>query len=238
MGEPSCRPRRFYMAMGVVAILVAAAGFGGSFRAVVTGAKSLTPLVHLHAAVFSAWLVLYLVQSGLVATGRITVHRRLGIAAVVLAVAVVGIGYQTAVTAARRGYDLPLDDSYDPFRFLAFTLGDLVSFTVLVAAGVGYRRRPEVHKRLMLLVTVGPMLSASLVHLWAQFPVPNAKLPLFIVSMAALLFAGAVYDRVTRGRFHPVTLWGAVILFLWGNLRAVVIGPSDAWHQFAAWLIR
>jgi hypothetical protein len=70
-------------------------------------------------------------------------------------------------------------------------------------------------------------------------PVPDAvKQPLFVASMAALLFTGAVYDRVTLGRFHPVSLWGAIILFAWGNLRAIVVGPSEAWHQFAAWLIR
>ena len=110
--------------MGIVAVLVTAAGFGGSFYGVVTGAKSLTPLVHLHAAVFSAWLVLYLVQTGLVASGRTVLHKRLGIAGVVLAVAVVGVGCQTAVTAARRGYDLSLDNRHDPLRFLVFTLGE------------------------------------------------------------------------------------------------------------------
>src|SRR4051794_32259576 len=86
MGDARRGPDRFYTAMGVIAILVAAAGFGGSVHAVASGAKTLTLLVHLHAAVSSAWLVLYIVQTGLVTTGRITVHRRLGIAAVALAV--------------------------------------------------------------------------------------------------------------------------------------------------------
>jgi hypothetical protein len=240
MGELGHRPRRFYMVMGIIAILVVAGGFGSSFYKVATGAKTLTPLVHLHAATFSAWLVLYVVQTGLVATRRVVAHQWLGMAGVVLSVALLGVGYQTAVTAARRGYDLTFDGgSHDPLRFLAFTLGDLLSFTVLVSAALWYRRRPEIHKRLMLLVAVGPMMAAALVHLWAQAPVPNAaKLPLFLASMAGLLFAGAIYDRFTRGRFHAVSLWGAVILFVWGNLRAVVIGPSDAWHRFAAWWIQ
>ena len=90
----------------------------------------------------------------------------------------------------------------------------------------------------MLLTTVGPMMAAPLVHLWVQLPYVPARSPLFLASMIALLFAGAVYDRLSRGRFHPVSLWGAVALFVWGNLRALVIGPSDAWHQFAGWLIR
>jgi hypothetical protein len=230
------RQRRFYLVMGGVATLVAVAGFGESFYAVATGVKKLTPLVHLHAAVFSGWLVLYLVQTGLVTSGRVAVHQWLGIAGVVLAVAVVVVGYQTAITAARNGYDLR--NNNDPLGFLAFTLGDLLSFAVLVPIAIRYRNRPEVHKRLMLLVTVGPMLSAALVHVWLPLPNKEAQLPLFLVSMVALLFAGAVHDRVTLGRFHPVSLWVAVALFVWGNLRAVLIGPSDAWHRIAAWLIQ
>jgi hypothetical protein len=228
------------MIMGFVAILVVAGGFGASFYGVVTGAKSLTHLVHLHAALFSTWLIMYVVQSGLVARGRIAIHQWLGVAGTALAALIVGVGYQTAITAARRGYDITLDGkNHDALRFLAFSLGDLLSFAVLVAAAVWYRRRPEIHKRLMLLAVVGPTMSAALVHLWAQPPMPDAaRLPLFLASMASLLFAGAIYDRVTRGRFDPVSLWGAVILFAWGNLRAVVVGPSDAWHDFARWLIQ
>jgi hypothetical protein len=37
---------------------------------------------------------------------------------------------------------------------------------------------------------------------------------------------------------HPVSIWGGVLLFGWANLRAAVIGPSDAWHAFAGWLVR
>jgi uncharacterized membrane protein YozB (DUF420 family) len=184
----------------------------------------------------SAWIVLFLQQTTLVATGRIAAHRRLGIAAAVLAVAMVAIGYRAAIAAAQRGYDL--DGLGDPLRFMVFPLGDLVSFTILVAAGVWYRRRSEVHKRLMLLATIGALMNAPLAHLFANTAALRGKTPLFLLAMVALLSASAVYDRISRGRIHPVSLWGAVLLFAWGNVRALVIGPSDAWHQFAAWLIR
>jgi hypothetical protein len=223
--------------MGVVALLVVAAGFTRSVHGAVTGSAPLTPLVHLHAAVFLAWVVLYLVQTTLVATSRTAVHRRLGYAAVGLAVMMVGVGYQTAVVAARRGYDPVFEGPRDPLGNLVHTLGDVLSFTVLVALGLGYRRRPEVHKRLMLLATVGPMLNAPLIHFYLGLPGLPGRLPMFLASMAALLFTGAVYDRLTLGRFHPVTLWGAVVLFAWANVRAGLIGPSVAWHRFAEWLV-
>ena len=46
------------------------------------------------------------------------------------------------------------------------------------------------------------------------------------------------YDRVSRGRIHPVSLWGGILLFAWAGVRGIVIGPSTAWHEFVAWLIR
>ena len=53
----------------------------------------------------------------------------------------------------------------------------------------------------------------------------------------AFLFAGAVHDRLSRGRIHAVSLWVALAVFAWSNLRAVVIGPSEAWRDLATWLI-
>jgi hypothetical protein len=221
--------------MGVVAILVVAAGFHGTARAAVNGERSLTPLVRVHAAIALAWLLLFVVQASLIATRRTTLHRRLGISSVLLAVAFVVTGCLTAIAAARRGYGPVFDGTPDPLGTLIHTLGDVLSFSVMVAAGLAYRRRPEVHKRLMLLVVVGPMMNAPLLHLFVGLPGLPARPPLFIASMAALLFTPAVYDRVTRGRFHPVTLWGAVALFAFGNVRAA-IGSSDAWHRLAEWL--
>jgi hypothetical protein len=222
--------------MGVVALLVVCAGFAGSVHGTITGSARLSALVHLHAAVSLGWLVLYLVQTTLVAAGRTAVHRRLGLVAAGLAVAVVGVGYQTAVAAARRGYGPTFDGPKDPLGTLVHTLGDVLSFAVLVSLGLWCRRRPDAHKRLMLLATVGPMMNAPLIHFYLGLPGLPGRAPLFLASMAAMLFAPAVYDRVTRGRFHPVTLWGAVALFAFGNVRAA-IGASDAWHRLAAWLI-
>jgi hypothetical protein len=156
----------------------------------------------------------------------------------ILALTIIGVGYATAIAAARRGHDLPLDDTYDPLRFLIFSLGDILGFSVLVGAGLWHRRRPEIHKRLMVLATVSPMMNAALVHFFFNNPSFPARPILLLVPMFILLFTPAIYDRIARGSFHPVTLWGAVLLFAWGNLRAVVIGPSKVWHDIAAWLIQ
>ena len=232
--------RWFYTGMGVVAILVVVAGFGSSYYGMATGTGTLMPLVKAHGLVFALWLALVIVQTRLVATRRVAMHRRLGLAAVALAVALavamVALGYATAVAGARRGFDLNF--SADPLGYMVFRLGGLVGFTILVAAALWYRRRPDVHKRLMLLATIGQLMNAPLAHFAANTAVLRETFLPFLTMMIIPPAARAVYDRVTSGRVHPVSLWGAVPLFGWGIVQAVVIGPSAEWHRFAAWLIR
>lgn len=228
------RGRSFYTAMGIVAILVVLVGFSASITDGVTGRRTLSPLVHVHVALFSAWLLLFVAQTRLVAAGRTSVHRHLGGAAAVLGVAMIGVGFQTAIAAARRGYP----GNGDPLGFMVHPLGDLVSFAVLVGAALWYRRRPEVHKRLMLLATIGAMMNAPLSHWHRELPAALQANPLvFVLPMVALLSSSAVHDRVSSGRVHPVSLWGGLVLFAWGNARELLIGPSAAWHRVAAWLV-
>lgn len=232
---PRPRSRWFYTGMGFVAVLVALVGFSGPIPGDVPGPHTFSPLVLLHAAVFGGWLALFIVQARLAATRRLAVHRRLGIASAALAVAMVVVGVRTAIVATRRGFPFV----GDPLGMLVHPLGDLLSFTVLVGAGIWYRRRPDVHKRLLLLATVGALMNAPLTHLQLRLPAPLNANPLsFLLPMALLLSTSAVYDRVSRGRVHPVSLWGALVLFAWGNAREVLIRPSHAWHQVAVWLVR
>ena len=77
---------RFFSLMAIVTAATIVAGFSQTYvPKVVTGAPALPPIVHLHAAVFASWLAVFVAQTTLVLSGRPGVHRRLGVAAVVLA---------------------------------------------------------------------------------------------------------------------------------------------------------
>jgi hypothetical protein len=232
---------RFYIAMAIVALAIATAGFAPAALDTDFRKGPLTLAVGAHGMIFSAWLALFLTQSILVPKGHFTAHRRLGYAGVGLAVLMVVSGYFTAITMARRGFDLSGDligANGNPLELLVFQLGDLLSFSILVASAVLLRRRPDVHKRLMLLATVGTLMPAALAHIIGHSPVlREINAPIILIPLIALLSASAVHDRLSLGRIHPVSLWVAFALLAWANLRAAVIGPSDAWHQFAAWLI-
>ena len=80
-------------------------------------------------------------------------------------------------------------------------------------------------------------MRAPLAHVLGHVPALRDKGPIILVPLVMLYVSHAVYDRLSLGRIHPVSLWGAVALFVWANLRAALIGPSAAWHQFGAWLV-
>jgi len=229
------RDNRFYATMGVVAFAVAMIGFNSSGRAAMAGKGAFTRVVLVHGALSIAWLLLFIVQSRLIGGGRVALHRRLGVFGGALALAMFVVGSRAAIEAARRGFKI--DRAHDPLGFLVFPLGDIVSFAVLVGLALWFRKRPMAHKRLMLLATVGALMNAPLAHFIADFRVFDATPFVILLPMLALLSASAVYDKLTLGKIHPVSLWGALALFVYGNLRAGLIGPSAAWHSFAGWLV-
>jgi hypothetical protein len=232
------RPRSFYASMGLIAIMLAVAGFGPSIAVRSNRLGPLTLVVVIHAVLFVAWLLLFLTQTVLAATGRIGTHRRLGILGVALASAMLVSACMTSVQLAQRGVDLSGDLGGATANMpvvLGLALGDIAAFAVVVAAGLGFRRRPEVHKRLMLLATVSPftLMGAPLTHLRGHWP--GAALATVMAALL-LLFSNVIHDRVTEGRVHAVSWWGSLSLLAWSLVRATLIIPSASWRSIAAWL--
>lgn len=189
-------------------------------------------VIHLHAAVFTAWMLLYCAQTGLITAGRRDLHRAAGGAGAVLAVAVVVLGVVVAVHGARTGGGPP---GRNQPVFLVFPLTNIVMFAGLAATGIVQRARSASHKRLMLLATlalvVTPLARISrMLHLPVLPPVGG--LLLSDIVLVALL----VFDLRTRGRLHPVTIWAGSLYLVSQPLR-VMLGHSEAWHGFARTLI-
>jgi hypothetical protein len=188
--------------------------------------EPLAAIFTIHGTAFSAWIVLFVVQTALVATRRTAVHRKLGLLGGVLAALMLVLGYFAAITAARRGFSTP--GLPPPLVFLAVPFFDLIVFASLVGAGLFYRRTPVTHKRLMLIATIA-ILTAAI----ARWPVVLAYGPLMYFGLTdVLLVVLALYDRSTLGRVHPATIWGGLVLVLSQPLRMFVAG-TDAWLQVA-----
>lgn len=104
-------------------------------------------LVRAHAALFTTWVMLFLLQTSLVATHRVVVHRRLGFAGATLAALMIVVGTATAPDLARRG---GTPSGVDPLAFLVIPLGDVAVFALLIVAALLLRRHKEAHKRMIL----------------------------------------------------------------------------------------
>ena len=229
--DRSSSDHRFFVAAAAIALTIVVVGFGRGF---LPGApphpRPPTPLVLVHASVFAAWIVLFAVQVSLVATGRVRIHRRLGVAGVLLAGVMLILGFAVAVHAARTGY-APVP-GVSAVEFLIVPVGDLVVFAPLVGSAIYWRRKPDVHKRLMWLATAN-LTFAAIVRLPG---VQGKQLAIFVAFLSLLLFA-PIYERIVNGRMHRVSLWGSVAVFLSLPARHLV-AETAAWHRLAAWLIR
>jgi hypothetical protein len=228
------RDHIFYLALAIVAAAIVFVGFVRTYYLRdLFGGPPLPPLVHLHGALFTAWLVLLLSQITLVAARRTHIHRRLGVAGVALAAFMIVVGTITAIHAARRGVTPP--GGPPPLVFLVIPLGDLLMFSILVAAGFYYRRQSETHKRLMLLATIA-ILAPAIARLPFAFILANGPLAFFGLTDLVLL-ACIFYDIVSRRGLHPAYLWGGLLLVTSQPLR-LAVGSTQAWLAFANSLTR
>jgi hypothetical protein len=240
--QASTPRHRFYPALSLAAVAVVFAGFAPSYYlkpfthlthyptgALISPTVPLT--IHVHAAVLSLWLVLLLAQTTLVAAGRTDLHRRLGIAGAVLLPVILVLAVITAIRGGRDGWN-PGGPFADSLEFMIVGFGDITLFTAFVAAGLYYRRRREIHKRLMILGALGGLMWPAITRMPYVAPHTPAMFALFLALLAAL----PMHDYRTQRRIHPVTLWGTLIILASFPLREV-IAPTAAWHHLAARLI-
>lgn len=229
---PRSRTERRFYAWGAAAIVLTA--FGGFARTYYLkeafGTPSLSTLVHAHAAVMTAWLILFVIQTRLVAAQRTDLHRRLGVAGAALIALIVAIGVPTAIESARRGVTIP---GMSPLVFLVLPLGTVVVFAILTGCAIFYRRRSDIHKRLMLLATLSILTPAIARIPWESFRAVGP--PLFIALTDAFVLAFVAYDTAKNRRLHPAFGWGALFLLVSQPLR-IGLAHTAAWMQFATWL--
>jgi hypothetical protein len=205
-------------------VLAVFAGFSRSYYLKgLYGTPALPTLFHVHGLLFTAWMVFLVMQTGLVASRRTAVHRRLGVAGGVLAAAMTVAAMAMTMDLARRSAGAPTDVG------LAFTIVPfftIVVFPVLVGFALLYRRQPEVHKRLMLIATL-ELVTAGVAR------IPGAgSLPLFFVLTDVGLVVILAYDLITRRRPHPATVWGGLFLVATQVVRTTA-GGTAAWITFA-----
>ena len=227
------RKQPFYWLMGMVFVVILLVGFGPTYYLrPLSEQPSLTPTLHLHGLVFTAWTILYFAQTTLIRAQRQQLHRRLGIVGVLLLVAMLWSGYRVAVERIAEGRPVPLGE---PATFLAFQFGLLMALAALVASAIYFRHQAQLHKRLMLMATLC-MLVPAIGRISRQLFVELN--PAFVTSILVILLAvGLVRDRIAEGRVHLSYLWGGLAIVVFPQFMRLVVGPTELWRGVTTWLI-
>src|SRR5574341_291066 len=147
--------RRLFAAAAALFPLIIVAGFARTYylKFFFHTPPLASVLVHIHAVLMTAWVVLFISQVWLISSNRIQIHRRMGFAAIGLAILIILAGFFTAVRAAKFG-SASAPAGIPRLSFLLIPLTDLLMFAVLFGAAIYFRRRPAEHKRLMLLTAM------------------------------------------------------------------------------------
>ena len=223
----------FFSGMAVAILVSVFVGFAKSYYlAGVFKAPLPNLLVHIHGAVFSSWIFLLIVQTSLVAVGRVDVHRRLGLLGFCLACLVVILGVLVATENLIRNYK-PGDDGVEFRASYAVALSDMSMFSTLMYFAFRNRFNPAAHKRLILIATLA-ILDAAI----DRWPIPVAWwddriTPLLCIYPLLLLLM--CYDWWSTGKIQRVTLWASLFLVVVQQGRDL-IGHTPAWQSVAMWV--
>lgn len=194
-------------------------------------------ILHIHAVAFVGWLVLLTAQVLLIRNNRHAVHKKLGIAGMVLAAAMIVIGPATAIVMQRYHWGMPESDP----AFLAVQFTDILAFAGLAAAAFACRSNSPAHKRLILLATLyisdagfARLLGDGMHSLLGDGIGPFLAEAYFAPDL--LILGLGAYDLTTRQRLHPVYL-PALVWVAANEVTASWLYNWPAWKPIAVKLI-
>ena len=239
---------KFYVGMAGLFVAIAFGGFFGTYwLQVARGTFVGSPLIHLHGLLFSLWTLFFFSQATLVANRRLRTHRAWGLLGISLATALFFMGFAVAIEGMRNRIEAGFGDAARAFAIVP--ISGITLFAILVAAAIANVRRPEWHKRFMLVATAG-ILQAAIARVFflaatgggpgmrpglgPPQPIERNLGPGFFVAL--IIAAAMIHDWRSRGRVHPAYWWGFGSWIAVMILRPVV-GYSDAWYRFTDFLL-
>jgi hypothetical protein len=228
--------RYFYGIAALTMLVIMLAGFYPFYlRGEGMAGRKISPelltLVVIHGASMTGWVVMFLVQALLIPTRNRRLHMKLGWAAVAVAVVVSVSGFMVAVESVRPVPAI-LFWGMAYRQFLLVMLAEVALFSLFVLAGVLSRKRPKIHRAMMLLATLS-ILAGATVRMPPLFPVFGEAGwvgifgPVFTLG-AVFLLARSLLSR-TFDRWFAAGYAAMVVIYVAASTFAV----SDAWGHLA-----
>lgn len=228
--------RLFHACMAWLFVIVALVGFAPRSFAIVTGTMPVPPLVvHLHAAVMASWVTLLATQATLSLAGRMDLHRRWGLASLVVGPLVLIM--LIAVTVVRQNAAAGTPGGPIVNNILFLQIRSILLFPTFLIWGLRARRTdPQTHKRMMLLATL-MLLDAAIARMnwlpYNEFPRGYLAVHLYLLL---LLVPALLYDLFTQGRIHRAWVWGLALTVPW-VIATEFVWDSPWWRQFGPKLV-
>jgi len=222
----------FFTIMSLVMLATVLFGFAHTyFLAGMILAPLPSVLVHIHGAVFSTWILLFLIQTTLISVGKVRLHRTLGWVGAFLAAAMLVLGVLATYAEVRRGVTVP--GFTVPAHFATNDL-EVILFAALVAWGIAMRYNPPIHKRLMLFATLslmGPAIARWPLQIMHERPYLISVF--FIIEGCSVL----VFDLVTRHKPYWQTVV-ATLLFPALLPLGIVLSQTPPMQHLIDWVLR
>ena len=184
---------------------VAVVGFARTFYLkLLFHTPSIPLLVEVHGLVMTVWLVAFIAQTWLIASHRVKLHRRIGMFGIALAAVIVFLGEMVTINAVRREGQI---HRIGQFHFLlGINTVNLLAFGVFVGLGFAARKKPEVHKRLMVLAAL-TLVAPAVARVALLFT--HAPMVQFLGFYACFIIC-VIVDTFRHRRLHPVFVLGSL----------------------------
>lgn len=215
----------FYLFMSLLIVVVVVYGFSFTIdKNLIHPAIPRPWILYVHATVFSSWLVFFVLQSTLVRSRKVQWHRRLGWFGVALGTLIPIVGVSTAVVMGR--FNTVSLHATDAESSLVVPLFDMVCFTSTFPLSVYLRKKPELHRRLMLVATCA-LTAAG----FGRFPERILPAYLFYAGVDLLVLLGVARDLIVHRAVHRVYLF-VLPPFIFGQTIVTYI----AYHNVPFWM--
>src|SRR5688572_16576203 len=212
----------FYVGLAFFMVAIVLIGFWPSYYGQLLGGIPDRPLLlHAHGAIFTGWMALLVTQVILAWSGKVQMHRRIGRWGIAYGFLVLAIGIAVGLAAPVMHAESGEWTRDRAAGFVLVTMGDMVLFGSMFIAAVLCRRKPEIHKRLMVGATVALLFAAV-----GRMPLDTRPVVATLVWLSPILI-GMLYDWKSRGRPHAAYVICGVWLLV-GATR-VLVTESAAW---------
>jgi hypothetical protein len=227
--------RHFYWRLAIALAAIVFLAFTRNYWApLAVGRLDLPRAVHIHAVLFFLWMIFFVVQTTLVAQGRVSLHRELGLLGISIATAMVITGLVATTVTLEAGLAGPRPE----FARLANALSmfAMVLFSLFIALAIANIRKPENHKRFMVLATFS-ILQAAIARVIQLIPAISfpQRTTIGAVVVDVMLLAVIAVDTRLHRRMHPVYVLGFALLVT-AQVSRILVLETEWWMRFGNWL--